>query len=234
MSSIGKNIKNLRKQKKMSQEQLAGLLHVTRQAVSNWETSKSQPDIETLEAIAGAFDTDILVVLYGRRQEETDSETRQAQRKQCIRNALLWGALTLTGTLIYVFTKGWTERMAQHYFDSRPRFLSVLILGPACFFAGTITFMNLIGLLGDIRIRQTWARRTVLGISIGILVFYIIAASGVLLPVLLPNAHLFDKLFMGLNHISPLLGYRLAKAPPLFFVSAAGIFLGIKGDKGGQ
>ena len=53
MSSIGKNIRNLRKQKKMSQEHLAGLLHVTRQAVSNWENGKSQPDIETLEAIAG-------------------------------------------------------------------------------------------------------------------------------------------------------------------------------------
>ena len=43
MSSIGKNIRNLRKQKKMSQEHLAGLLHVTRQAVSNWENGKSQP-----------------------------------------------------------------------------------------------------------------------------------------------------------------------------------------------
>lgn len=42
MSSIGKNIRNLRKQKKMSQEHLAGLLHVTRQAVSNWENGVSQ------------------------------------------------------------------------------------------------------------------------------------------------------------------------------------------------
>ena len=57
-------------------------------------------------------------------------------------------------------------------------------------------------------------------------------ASGVLLPLLLPDVHLFDALFMGLNHISLLLGYRLAKVPPLFFVSAAGIFLGMKGDKG--
>lgn len=230
MNSIGKNIRNLRKQKKMSQEQLAGLLHVTRQAVSNWETGKSQPDIETLEAIAGAFDTDILMVLYGRRQEEADAEARQAQKKQCIKNALLWGVLALTGILIYVFTKDWTERMAQHYYDSRPRFLSVLILGPVCFFAGTITFMNIIGMLGDIRIKQTWVRKTVLGMSIGILVFYFIAALVVLLPVLLPNVHLFDNLFMGLNHNILFLGYRLAKVPPLFFVSAAGIFLGMKGD----
>ena len=231
MSSIGKNIRNLRKQKKMSQEHLAGLLHVTRQAVSNWENGKSQPDIETLEAIAGAFDTDILMVLYGRRQEEDSAEVKQAQRKQYIRKAILWGILTLAGTLIYVFTREWTERIVQRYYDAQPRFLSTLILGPVCFFAGTITFMNIVGLLGDIRIKQGWVRRTVLGISIGLLVFYIISAASILVPLLLPEVHIFDKLFMGLNHISLLLGYRLAKVPPLFFVSAAGIFLGMKGDR---
>ena len=62
-------------------------------------------------------------------------------------------------------------------------------------------------------------------------VFYIISAASILVPLLLPEVHIFDKLFIGLNHISLLLGYRLAKVPPLFFVSAAGIFLGMKGDR---
>lgn len=171
------------------------------------------------------------MVLYGRRQEEDIAEVKQAQRKQYIRKAILWGILTLAGTLIYVFTREWTERIAQRYYDARPRFLSTLILGPVCFFAGTITFMNIMGLLGDIRIKQGWVRRTVLGISIGLLVFYIISAASILVPLLLPEVHIFDKLFMGLNHISLLLGYRLAKVPPLFFVSAAGIFLGMKVDR---
>lgn len=74
-----------------------------------------------------------------------------------------------------------------------------------------------------------------MGISIGLLVFYIISAASILVPLLVPllvpEVHIFDKLFMGLNHISLLLGYRLAKVPPLFFVSAAGIFLGMKGDR---
>ena len=71
MNGIGKNIKKLRKERALSQEQLAERLHVTRQAVSSWETGKNQPDIETLESIAAVFDTDILMVLYGRsRQEE--------------------------------------------------------------------------------------------------------------------------------------------------------------------
>ena len=59
MNAIDKNIRKLRKERKLSQEQLAERLHVTRQAVSSWETGKNQPDIEMLEAIAKAFDTDL-------------------------------------------------------------------------------------------------------------------------------------------------------------------------------
>ena len=70
MNGIGKNIKKLRKERALSQEQLAERLHVTRQAVSSWETGKNQPDIETLESIAAVFDTDILMVLYGRSRQE--------------------------------------------------------------------------------------------------------------------------------------------------------------------
>lgn len=42
MNAIDKNIRKLRKERKLSQEQLAERLHVTRQAVSSWETGVSQ------------------------------------------------------------------------------------------------------------------------------------------------------------------------------------------------
>lgn len=41
MSNIGKNINKYRREKEMTQDQLAERLHVTRQAVSNWETGGS-------------------------------------------------------------------------------------------------------------------------------------------------------------------------------------------------
>ena len=53
-NTVGKNIVKLRKEQGMSQEQLAQKLHVTRQAVSNWETGRSQPDLDMLEALASA------------------------------------------------------------------------------------------------------------------------------------------------------------------------------------
>lgn len=59
MTSIGENIKSLRKKNNITQEELAEKLSVTRQAVSNWENGKTEPDIETLTKIAQIFDTSI-------------------------------------------------------------------------------------------------------------------------------------------------------------------------------
>ena len=59
MSRLASSIKALRKQQHMTQDELAELLHVTRQTVSNYENGKSEPDIETLVRIAEIFETDV-------------------------------------------------------------------------------------------------------------------------------------------------------------------------------
>ena len=45
MMNIGNQIKNLRLEKKVTQEELAEYLGVSAQAVSKWETNASTPDI---------------------------------------------------------------------------------------------------------------------------------------------------------------------------------------------
>lgn len=57
MTSVGENIKNTRKKIGITQEELAEKLSVTRQAVSNWENGKTEPDITTLASIADIFGT---------------------------------------------------------------------------------------------------------------------------------------------------------------------------------
>jgi len=61
--SLGEKIQILRKQKGMTQDQLADMLNVSRQAVSKWETNESQPDIERLGEIGTLFNvsTDFLI-----------------------------------------------------------------------------------------------------------------------------------------------------------------------------
>ncbi len=53
--NIGAKIRELRKEKKMTQEELAEYLHVSSQAVSKWETGASCPDIDTLPKLAICF-----------------------------------------------------------------------------------------------------------------------------------------------------------------------------------
>ena len=52
MNPIAVNIKNLRREKGLSQEQFAQALHVTRQTVSAWERGVSQPGLDTLGEMA--------------------------------------------------------------------------------------------------------------------------------------------------------------------------------------
>jgi len=68
---IGKHIKSYREQSKMTQEELAETLSVTRQAVSNWECGKTQPDIETLHKIADALGVTVEELIYGEKRQMT-------------------------------------------------------------------------------------------------------------------------------------------------------------------
>lgn len=60
---LNDNIKNLRKAKGLSQEELAIKLNVVRQTVSKWEKGLSVPDSEMLIKIADALDTSVNVLL---------------------------------------------------------------------------------------------------------------------------------------------------------------------------
>ena len=72
VNKVSTTIKRLRLEKNINQEQLAEQLHVTRQAVSNWETGKTQPDIETLTSIAEYFGVSLEYLIYG-KEPVTDS-----------------------------------------------------------------------------------------------------------------------------------------------------------------
>ena len=49
--TTGKQIRHLRTQLGMTQEELAGELNVTRQALSNWERDVNEPDLNMLKTI---------------------------------------------------------------------------------------------------------------------------------------------------------------------------------------
>jgi len=61
--NIGETIKRLRKQKDMTQEQLAEYLNISPQAVSRWEINSTLPDITFIPALANIFDVSADVLL---------------------------------------------------------------------------------------------------------------------------------------------------------------------------
>ena len=67
MNSFDKNLKRLRNQRNMKQEDLAERLNVTRQTVSGWETARRQPDLDTLKKIAEILDVDVHELIYGNK-----------------------------------------------------------------------------------------------------------------------------------------------------------------------
>ena len=67
---FGKFISQLRKEKGLTQLQLAEKLNVTDKAVSRWETGKNYPDIEIFEDLSKIFDVSISELLEGKRIEK--------------------------------------------------------------------------------------------------------------------------------------------------------------------
>ncbi len=64
---LNENIRELRKLRHLSQVELAGCLHVSKQCVSNWENDNILPSVEMLVRIAKFFGvtTDALLGLEG-------------------------------------------------------------------------------------------------------------------------------------------------------------------------
>ena len=54
-----KILRNLRKEKNISQEKLGSVFNVSKQAISSWETGRSEPDSFTYKKIAEYFDVSV-------------------------------------------------------------------------------------------------------------------------------------------------------------------------------
>ncbi len=70
---IGNFLKELRKEKGMTQEQLAEQFNISRRTVSRWETGSNMPDLSLLIELADLYDVDLRELLDGERREP-DSE----------------------------------------------------------------------------------------------------------------------------------------------------------------
>ena len=112
---LKENIKQLRKSKGISQEELAIKLNVVRQTISKWEQGLSVPDSEMLIEISEVFETPVSILL-GENIEESQSNDLKAisekleiinlqlfKRKMRVRKIIHWMLISLCLIIIIIF-----------------------------------------------------------------------------------------------------------------------------------
>ena len=160
MQNIGKNIRLLRTEKGISQERLAEQLFVSRQTVSNYETGRSRPDVDTLMRISEILETDVQNLLYGpQRPQRQAAETR--------RLAIMCIVLALTGALCELIKYAVREGVFRSHFWSSAMYSEFYLLRPCFLLALGWVILQGISLLPGVKImpyRTNPGRKAVRGI----------------------------------------------------------------------
>ena len=73
---IGKFLKELRTEKKLTQEQMAEKFYVTNRSVSRWENGNNMPDLDILIEISDYFKVDLREILNGERNDFMNKEEK--------------------------------------------------------------------------------------------------------------------------------------------------------------
>ena len=121
--SVGTNIKEFRKAKGLSQDALAEALFVTRQTVSNYETGRSNPDLDTLQKIAEVLEVDLSWLLYGKPMDEE----KKVSKKKTVLLAIFFAVVCLVTIPLWVYTR----ELLRKAFMAAPHMMVRLLLMPA-------------------------------------------------------------------------------------------------------
>ena len=114
----GKLISSIRKDKGLTQKQLADSLGVSNATISKWETGKGFPDISLLEPLASVLDVTVSEVLAGERRKNNDEtnsiindlveiSVKEQNRKIKVTNWILAITVALLYISISVITQKW-------------------------------------------------------------------------------------------------------------------------------
>ena len=82
LKKTGGFLKELRKEKGLTEQQLAEQLNVAGRTVSRWETGANMPDLDILIELADLYDVDIRELIDGERKETPmEPETKETLKK---------------------------------------------------------------------------------------------------------------------------------------------------------
>ena len=107
---IGKQIRKYRTELKLSQDDLADKVYVTRQTISNWENDRNYPDIRSLVLLSNVFGISLDILVKGDLEQMKDEikaeDIRKFRRDSRIYGIFLAGEIVLPMPLLY-YLKVW-------------------------------------------------------------------------------------------------------------------------------
>ena len=117
------NLKILRKNKGLSQEELSIKLHVVRQTISKWESGLSVPDAEMLMTISEIFETPVSEILGESIEEKEKNDLKVISEKLEVIN----------------------EQLAMKQKQKRKMLVNTLIIADVCLIVLFILLVIIIG-----------------------------------------------------------------------------------------
>jgi len=123
---LGKQIKNYRTTFNYSQEQLAEKTFVSRQTISNWETNKSYPDIQSLLLLSSVFGTSLDELVKGDLQVmKNELQNNKSNRRMTVYSWIMVISFLVTAVSIGPILLA--DKIIL-------LFIPFLLLVPACYF----------------------------------------------------------------------------------------------------
>lgn len=174
---VGRNCKRLRQRAGLTQDALAERLHVTRQAVSAWETGKNQPDVETLAALAEALGADVRELIYGPGAVGEGYARFQRRYVVC---TVLCAAAVLTWMVLELTLEPYLYRLRMETYTVLPGLVYLLVVPPLGVLAVGCLIPAFASLWVDIRVRSVRARRILLAVGLLALAYYLLWMTGFL------------------------------------------------------
>ena len=178
MRNIGANIRRGRVCRHLTQDDLAQTVHTTRQTISNYETGRSRPDVETLQRLADALGVELTELL--------DERPPAAVRRAALRRLCLMGAVTLILAGLWIYLHAVCLRQYQR--GGMAPLAAMLITEPLLLCALAWTLLQALHMVTRLRPRRCapWVHplvRVLFGLCLAILVASVVLpASGVILP----------------------------------------------------
>ena len=160
----GAFLKGLRREKGITQEQLAEELGVSSRTISRWETGNNMPDLSLLVEVAEYFDVSIPEIIKGERKSEDMKEEvkevaeimsdyAKAEKEQLVKSIRNMSFMGFTALLIYMALD------LTGAYDRNIFFRYAYGISEALIYVTVIMFpLYTTGLLGKLRINRTGNR----------------------------------------------------------------------------